>query len=298
MKTFLTGSRLFVLILGLLLSAAGLPAFGADLSVFVSIQPQAFVVERIGGERVTVSVLVPPGRNPATFCPSPVKMARLSRSKIFFRVGVPFEEAILPKIENAGDNLRIVDTRHGISLRKMTHAAVGTSAGKKEGGRDPHFWLNPLLVKKQAQTVTNALCRADPDHCREYRANCRALEKDLDALHRRIKAILKPVRGEPFFVFHPAFGYFADAYGLRQLAVEVEGKAPRGRQLAELIRLAGEKQGRVIFVQPQFDAAAAEKIAQAIDGKVVSLNPLAKNYMKNLEQMAIKIKKALKSGEE
>lgn len=264
--------------------AAACPA-GAEepISVFVSIQPQAYVVERIGQERVDVSVLVPPGKSPATYAPRPSQMAKLSRATLFFSIGVPFEQALMPKIKGASKGLTLVDTIQGIPLRRFA-----------DGGGDPHVWMNPLLVKQQAINVCNALSEKVPGSREYFRVNLETFLADLDRLDRTIAKALAPLAGETIFVFHPVFGYFADRYGLTQMAVEVGGKAPKGRALAGFIKKAKAARIRVIFVQPQFDTRTAHKIAAAINGAVVPLDPLAKDYISNLTAMARKIRQAFK----
>ncbi len=255
----------------------------APLSVFVSIQPQAYVVERIGKERVAVEVLVPPGKSPATYAPRPSQMARLSRAALFFSIGVPFEQALMPRVKGVSQELTLVDTIQGIPLRRFA-----------DGGGDPHVWMNPMLMKQQATTVCSALSKKAPGSTDYFRANLERLLADLDRLDRTIAKALEPLAGETIFVFHPVFGYFADRYGLTQTAVEVGGKAPKGRSLADFIKKAKAARIRVIFVQPQFDTRTAHKIATAINGAVVPLDPLAKDYMANLTAMAHKIKNAFK----
>ena len=252
-----------------------------SLSVFVSIQPQAYLVDRIGEERVAVEVLVPPGKSPATYAPRPAQMTRLSRATLFFSIGVPFEQALMPKVKGASQGLTLVDTTEGISPRRFAN-----------GGRDPHVWMSPVLMKKQATTVCNALCKAAPDSREYFRANLERLLADLDRLDERVAEALAPLAGETIFVFHPVFGYFADRYGLTQMAVEVAGKAPKGRALVDFIKKAKAARIRVIFVQPQFDTRTAHKIASAINGAVVPLDPLAKDYIANLTAMAQKIRHA------
>ncbi|MBD3314523.1 MAG: ABC transporter substrate-binding protein, partial [Chitinivibrionales bacterium] len=102
-----------------------------------------------------------------------------------------------------------------------------------------------------------------------------------------------PLRGRKFFVFHPSFGYFADAYGLKQIAVETGGKEPSARRLANLIDDARQESVKVIFVQPQFSRKAAQAIADAIDGAVVPVDPLAEDYMANLGEIAAKLRAAM-----
>lgn len=279
----MVGLRLFLYSLFLFV-ATSLPvgAISAEsLTVFVSIQPQAFVVEGVGKEKVAVEVLVPPGKSPAIYAPKPSQMIKLARAELFFSIGVPFERSLMPKIRGAAQGLTIVDTTQGIALRRFA-----------SGGVDPHIWMDPMLVKKQAATVCDALCLVAPESSDYFRTNLDRLLADLDRLDKTIARALEPVAGETIFVFHPVFGYFADRYGLTQMAVEVEGKAPKGRVLADFIKLARASRIRVIFVQPQFDTRTAGKIAKAINGAVLPLDPLAKDYMENLMAMAQTIRKA------
>lgn len=340
------------------------------ISVFVSILPQEYLVERIGGERVSVQALVQPGHSPHTYDPSPRQMAALSRARVFFRIGVGFERGFLPKIEAAHPGLLIVDTRKGIPLRTMSahhhhhhhddedhsHSshAHGVDADpaeghahpdhpdhghekhahtqKKhpapdhahkhdhdhdhdhahghghedkphphahhahhhdEGGKDPHIWLNPRWMKMQARTIADTLIELDPGAEARFEANYAALARDLDALDASLRAALAPVQGGTLFVFHPAWGYFADEYGLVQTAIETEGKAPTAQQLARLIEQAKAADVRVIFVQPQMSTQSAQAVAEAIGGAVVPINPLARDYIANLEAVASSIRAAL-----
>jgi zinc transport system substrate-binding protein len=160
-------------------------------------------------------------------------------------------------------------------------------------GSDPHIWLSPSLVKKQAETIWHALVRFDPSGKEEYTSNFNGFIRDIDALQKKIAGLLAPFKGKSIYVFHPSFGYFADEYGLRQVAVEIEGKAPKGQDLARFIKMAKKEKVRVVFVQPQFDQGTARKIAGAINGKVVPIDPLSKDYLINLEQMSKKISEAL-----
>ena len=112
-------------------------------------------------------------------------------------------------------------------------------------------------------------------------------------LDKQLHTILKKISGENIFVFHPFLGYFTDAYGLKQVAIETMGKAPKGRELSKIIKLAKKEKIKTIFVQPQFDQNTAKKIATIIHGKVVSVNPLAYNYISNMENIAQTIAQAM-----
>jgi len=272
------------------------PAAGR-LRAFVSILPQASFVERVGGEHVAVEVLVGPGQSPHAYEPTPRQMAALAGSRVYFSIGVPFEKSLLGKLATMARDLRIVDTREGIPLRKMTD---GHDEGARhdhehpEGTPDPHVWLNPRLAKLVAANIAKALKELDPQHAADYEANLKAFQADLDRVDARVAEALAPLRGKSFMVFHPAFGYFGDAYGLTQEAVEIEGKEPTARQLAALIEKAKARGVRVIFVQPQFSRAGAAAVASAIDGVVVPMDPLARNYIENLEVMATQIQGGLR----
>ena len=260
------------------------------LSVLVSVLPQAYLVERIGAEHVTAEVLVGPGQNPHTFEPTAKQLARLENVRIYFQAGVPFEDTLLPKLRAGRPDLRIVDTRRDI---KVLLPPEHDHDHEHQGQMDPHVWLDPKLAKVQAGTICDELGRADPDNQQEYRRNLKDLQKDLDKLDDKISAALKPLKGRTFYVFHPAFGYFARAYGLKQKAVEVSGKSPTAKQIAELIDQAKADGVRVIFVQPQFSQRASQAIAEQIDGAVVPLDPLGRDYVGNLQNMAEQITKAL-----
>ncbi len=278
-------------------AAPARPGAGPALSAFVSILPQVYFVQRVGGSRVRVEALVRPGDNPATYEPSPRQIARLVKARVYFRVGVPFENALLPRLEQLAPKVLVVDTRRGIPLQPMVgdfHREHPIAAGPDLAANlDPHIWLDPSLVKTQAKTILETLCRLDPAGSTAYRENYRLFIQELSGLDRRIRKILAPARGRPMLVFHPSFGYFARAYGLQQMAVEMEGKEPQGRDLAALVKRAKSAGVRALFVQPEFPAQAAQTVAEALRGTVVYLDPLAEDYPRNLEKMAVNIAAAL-----
>ncbi len=281
---------LVLVVFGVVLATNSFAA-AEKLKVYVSIVPQEYFVERIGGDRVEVKALVQPGDSPATYQPTPQQIAGLAGAELYFRIGVPFEKGFMPKVESLNSGLKVVDTRAGVKLRTMKGKHGG--ADNPNAVKDPHIWLNPMLVKIQAETIAEALIQADPAGKAEYTRNCQEFCADLDKLDSSLKKELKPVKGEMFMVFHPAWGYFADEYGLVQEAIELEGKNPTAKQLARLIEQAQAEQVRVIFVQPQFSKAAAENVAASIGGVVVSVNPLSRDYINNLKNVGEKIEAAL-----
>jgi zinc transport system substrate-binding protein len=216
-------------------------------------------------------------------------------------VGFPFEKALVKKIRSTFKGVQVIDLQQGIALRDMTeqdehgHGKHGHGKSHAAGEKDQHTWLNPQFAKIQARTIADTLIRIDPENRALYEKNLTDLENDLDALHEQLTKALAPVKGRSFYVFHPAYGYFGDAYGLKQIAVQIGGKEPTAKQLARLIELAKEDKVRVIFVQPQFSTKSAESLAQAIGGAVIPLDDLGPDYLKNLQDMAAKLDAALGS---
>lgn len=290
---------LFVLIVWLPL--AGGQVVQPGIPVFVSIVPQAFFLERLGGNRVDVTVLIGEGQSPHSYEPTPKQMAKLAAARAFFSIGVPAEKGVMRKIRQIHRNLLIVETHRGVPFRYLDerHDDHGQGHEKRsavQGGKepDPHIWMDPKLVKIQARNIQMALQQLDPLHRQEYEANLKAFLADLDRVDARIARSLAPFRGGRMYVYHPAFGYFAEAYGLKQIPIEVEGKQPSARQLADLIDRAKRDKVKVMFVQPQFSRKGAEIIAKAIGGVVVPINPLAPDYLENMEKIAIEVEKGLR----
>ncbi len=263
----------------------------SKLNIITSIVPQEYFVERIGGERVTVEAIVQPGQSPHTYEPTPRQMTALSNADIFFRVGATFENVAVPKIQDIVSGLTIIDTRDGISFRTMEshshdHGHHGCCPHHETGSPDPHIWLSPKLVARQALTIRNALTEADPEGSELYESNYQNFIEDLNKLDTEINELLANLRHRTFMVYHPAWGYFADEYKLTQLAIETDGKSPPARQLARTIDTAKEHDIKVIFVQPQFSSKTAETVADAIGGTVVSVDPLARDFFDNMRQTA------------
>jgi len=269
------------------------------ISVTVSIQPQGYFAQRIGRDLVDVTVMVPSGASPHSYEPKPQQMVALTQSRIYFAMGVGFEDVWLDKLSAANPDMLVVHTDSGIQKRFMAshahfgetsdeeHHAHSESTGPRHGGSDPHIWLSPPLVMLQARNMLTGLLQVDPQHREAYEANYRDFIMELLDLDNQIRGIFwQKGMGLKFMVFHPAWGYFADAYGLQQVPVEIEGKEPKARDLRQLIESARQTGIKVLFVQPQFSSRSAQTIADAIGGRIVSADPLAADWHKNLLQVA------------
>jgi zinc transport system substrate-binding protein len=295
----MTGLRRTALLSLLMLSVAPAPsASGRVIQVFCSIAPQAYIIERVGGPLVSVHVMVGPGQSPHTFAPTPRQMAELAEAAAYFSIGLPFERELLTHARGLNPGLRIVDMARGIALRHVESGhdhGAGRARGNGGGGGlpDPHIWLDPLNAGAMATTVHDALVTLAPDESDALDVRYAELERDLAELYDEISAALEPLAGRRIYVFHPAFGYFTDAFGLVQVPVEVGGTEPSARELAALMERARSDSVRVIFVQPQFSHKSAAAIASEIGGVVVPIDPLSPDYIESLRNIAKKISESL-----
>lgn len=274
--------------------------------VAVSILPQSYFVERIAGDTVRSLVIVGPGQNHHTYEPTPRQLADLARASAWFTVGLEFEHALEPKLLGQSAALKIVDTSVEVSFRTIEahdheeeHEGEEPEEGEPEEehheedeGLDPHIWLGRDSVKAQARAIRDALAGLYPANAALYGRNYEAFAAEIDSLFDDLARDLTPLRGKPVFVFHPAFGYFLDEFGIIQEAVETGGKEPTQKALAELIAKAKEEGAKVIFVQAQFPTNAAATVAQAIGGEVLQIDPLAADWSDNLRRIAEALRKA------
>jgi len=261
-----------------------------EMTVMVSIVPQKYFVERVGGDLVEVMVMVEPGSSPATYEPKPEQLQALSGAAAYFSIGVPFEGAWLGKIAEANPDMLMVDTIADIERRPINaphdHDEDEDDHEHNEGAPDPHVWVSPELVKLQSQVIHDALVELDPAHKDDYKANLDAFIADIDQLEADIKATLSGLESNKFMVFHPAWGYFAHDFGLVQIPVEAGGLEPSAQEMAHLIEEAQEEGIKIVFAQPEFSTSSAETIASEIGGEVLLISPLAPDWLANLQQVA------------
>ena len=271
-------------------------ASARPLRVFVSILPQKYFAEKIGGDLVDVAVMVEPGANPQTYEPKPKQMLALAKTNIYFAIGVPFETTWLAKIAATNPNMLVVHTDAGIKkIPMMAHHRESELEEDRHGIQDPHVWLSPPLVIIIAENMLQAFIKVDPAHRLIYEKNHNSFVKELVVLDAEIRATFRGKgKAVEFMVFHPAWGYFAQAYGLEQVPIELEGKQPKAAELQRLIQYAKQRGIKVIFAQPQFSRQAAQAITESIGGQIVLADPLAADWDRNLRQVASKFKAALK----
>jgi len=266
----------------------------ADINVAVSILPVRSFVEAIGGEYVRTVLMVQPGSSPHTYEPKPSQMRTLQNVKLYFAVGVEFERVWLPKFAALNPHMKIIRLDNRIEKRPMSDAHTfehdrhdDDEKGSHAGGYDPHIWTAPENVAIIGESICNALCEIDPSHQKRYKENLSKFLQSVRKTDREIRRILSTLpKDTAFMVFHPSWGYFAHAYGLRQLPVEAEGKSPKPKALVKLIKKAKAEGVRAIFTQPEFSDEAAKVIANALHIPVIKVSPLAENWSENLIRIA------------
>ena len=237
----------------------GLNAEGKPVIV-VPVPPYADLVRKIAGDSVEVQELIEESDDPHTYSPTPKEIAQLSNAK--------------------KDDGHDHHDHHG-------HDHHGHDAEEW----DPHVWLSPALLARQALMISEALQDVvlEEGAAEKIQTAAEKYVAELHDLDLQLEAALAPMKGKPFYVYHGAFGYFADAYGLRQEAIELNGRTPEPKALAALVENAKADGVKMVFVQPQFDQSSAKSLAESIGGEVISINPLAADVAANLREIAAQI---------
>lgn len=274
-------------IISLGLTSCSSPAKPDEKTLSVSIEPQKYLLEKIVGDKYSVNVAIPSGSNPETYDPSPSQMVNIGKSQLYFKIGnMGFENTWLQNIANNNSHMSIVDCSIGIETIHDDH-------GHAHG--DPHIWSSPQTALIMSKNMYNAMITLDPKHKDQYLTRFAELEKTIQQTDSIIQSYIADAPSKSFIIFHPALSYFAEQYGLKQLSIEIEGKAPTPQQMAQIIKQAKNENVKVVFIQEEYDMKNAEPIAKETGAKLVSINPLAYEWNEEL----IKIAKAIadKNGE-
>ncbi|MEZ7843307.1 MAG: zinc ABC transporter substrate-binding protein [Opitutales bacterium] len=256
----------------------------ATLSVWSTVRPQAYFVERIGGDLVSSEVLVRPGQSPEMYAPSAAQMAQLARADVYFGIGMPIEGPLFKRMQSSMSGVRLVQTGGEIAAQ-CYHAGHGQGY-HDHGDNDPHIWLDPVQMIAVVEQMRDALIEVKPALADVFRGNADVLIEELVELDVEVRGQLEPYAGRAFFINHPALGHFAERYGLVQLSIEQSGTAPSARRVADLIGQARAVQVGAIFTQPEFGRTTATILADALDVPVVEVNLLPTDYISGLTEIA------------
>lgn len=251
-------------------------------TVYVSILPLRGLVHEIVGDDLPIEVLVPAGASPETFEPTPRQFVALNQARLVMNVGLlDFETALLEKI---ADRRKVVDLNKNIEpiAGTCSHANHSETAIHHHAhGIDPHIWTSPKALQQMAANAYEAIRRTYPDSTK-YETNYRNLQQKLADLDGTVARKIEASSVRMFVIYHPALTYYARDYGLRQVAIEEDGKEPSARHLARLIETAREGNIRHVFFQSQFPASVVEVIANDIGAQAVQIDPLCENAIGNI----------------
>lgn len=248
--------------------------------IAVSIVPEDTFVKAVAGDLVDTIVMIPPGYSPANYAPSPQEMQKLSKAAIYFAIGVPAETAnIIPGLSDLNENIKVIDLAGEV-------AGIYPDREFAPGKRDPHIWMSPKRVQTMVTAIARELSAIDPQNKDIYTANAQKYNEEIEGLDIEIKHSLKELPGKTFIVYHPSFGYFADDYGLKMIAIEEEGKAATANSIQNIIDTAKKENIKVIFYQASITSKQADAIAEEIAGQTIQVDPLASDYLDNLKKTA------------
>ncbi len=229
--------------------------------VLVSVLPQKFLVETIAGDACRVEVLVPAGASPHSYEPRARQIDLIKEAVLWLRIGEGFEERLIPLVR------RVVDQRECVNL--LDSACC-------HGSADPHIWLSPSLLRKEALQICSVL---EELLQQDFQENLRGLLAQLDALEEKLRGC---TFSKAILVSHPAFGYFCREFNIEQLSIEKEGKEPSPRQLTELMDEVTKRGLKRIFLQKQYSEKGGLRIAAELGLEVYHLDPYAEDVIANL----------------
>lgn len=284
-----------ILILLLIFNCSSQQKNSSKPLIIVSIAPLLEFAEKIGGDKIQTSLMVPDGASPHTYEPKPGQLVEVSKARIYVKVGTPIEFEInwLDKLLAMNKNMLVIDASQSIRLITENHEHRHSNQIHKQNV-DPHIWLSPQNAKIMVENIYKGIVKVDTINQKYYEQNKNLYLSKLDSLDEEIRSALALKKTRKFMVYHPSWGYFADQYQLQQISVEEEGKEPTAKGIQNLIEQARRDSINVIFVSPQFNMMNAKQIAREIGGRIISVNPMEKDYISNLKRVARILKETMK----
>lgn len=263
----------------------------SPLKIAVTLAPQIEWVEEIGGEFVEVQALVPSGQSPHSYLPTTTEYTFLSESVAWFQLGlmefeIVNEEAL---IDAAAETMETVNLSIGLDLIYIEghhHENEEEEEEEEEEHYDPHTWLSITRTIQMVTKIQETLSEIDPVHEDDYIDNANDFISRLTEVNTTITNLMSTVDNRHMLIFHPSYGYFCHDYDLEMIALEEDGQDPSSSHYAEVLEEVAEKKVGVIFVQEEISQSRADSFADDAGVEVVQLNPLASNYLENMNSSA------------
>ena len=253
-------------------------------TVLVSISPHKFFVEKIAGNTVNVQLMVPAGSSAHTYEPTPKQMLSASLADIWFCLGESFEKRAVASLTSYCPKMGVVDLRKDV---RMISADPSTSCSCcRADAEDLHIWLSAREAKVQSKTIADALSKRYPDYKEQYQEALLKFIEELDALDKKITALLAPLKQRTILVSHPAYAYFCRDYQLTQLSIEFEGKDPTPRQMTQVLNQARLEKIKRVFIQAQYTNKGARLFGKELQAEVITLDPYSENYITSMLEIA------------
>ncbi len=274
------------------------------LQVAATIFPLYDLVRQVAGEHAKVVLLVPPGASPHTVAFTPGTVRQLAGSQCLFVIGHGLDDWAAQLAEHAGVTRTVaVDAR--IALRAAKHEEHGHGGRQVQTAHqdalDPHYWLAIPHAQQIVQTIATALSTLDPAGRKAYEQRAAAYDQQLQAADDAIRRMLADLPRRDVAFFHPAFTYFAAAYGLRIVATfeEAPGREPGPQRVAAFLRRVRTHRLRALFIEPQLDTGPITSLARDLGVTLHELDPLGgpagrESYLAMMHYNATRIAAALR----
>lgn len=246
--------------------------------ITVTIEPLRYFTEEIAGEKFDVVTIVPKGSDPETYEPTARQMAALQRSELLIEIGdLGFERTWLNRMHGEAQHLIIINTSENI---------VRVS---REGSADPHTWMSTTNALTIADNIYKALKRIDMKDSLYFKDRLLTLRRTIMDTEIAINEKLDSIKSRTFIIYHPALTYFANDYGLRQLAIEEGGHEPTAASMGQLIEEARKDKARVMLVQQEYGSRSTATIEKETGTKRATINPLNYNWNEEMRSIADKL---------
>ncbi|WP_454867249.1 zinc ABC transporter substrate-binding protein [Pseudomonas farris] len=294
-------SRLFSIFVAFVASFLLIGSAQAEVKVLTSIKPLQLIAAAVQDGVAVPEVLLPPGASPHNYALRPSDVRKVQSVELVYWIG-PDMEGFLPRVLK-GRTLPSIAVQDLPGL-KLRHFAEDNHSDAEEadehdhdhrpGNLDAHLWLSPINARVIASKMATDLSAVDPANAARYQSNLKAFDERLDALDLRLKARLAGIAGKPYFVFHEAFDYFEDAYGLKHTGVfSVAAEVQPGAQHVAAMRTRLQEVGKTcVFSEPPLHPRLAETLVAGLPVKLAELDALggytpatAQGYEQLLEKL-------------
>ncbi|GKX67885.1 metal ABC transporter substrate-binding protein [Inconstantimicrobium mannanitabidum] len=247
------------------------------LAVYSSFYAMYDFAKKIGGDKITITNLVPAGTEPHDWEPSTKDINNLEKADVLIYNGAGMEHWI-KKVVGTLENKKLVtvEASQGINLIEGHEEEEEKEKDAEESKYDPHVWMNPQNAKKEMENIKNALVKADESNKKYYEDNYNKYAKQIDELDKEFKDAISNIKNKDIIVAHQAFGYLCKQYGLNQVSIEglSADSEPDPTRMKEIIKFAEEHKVKTIFFEELVSPKVSETIAKEVGAKTDMLNPL------------------------